>query len=790
MQPTAHEFEPSLREGEEAVLANEPAESAAGPLATGTASPPAPQVEQPALRYDAYGWPLPSSICCDPEDARCCIQLPEFDPLLVEKARVVSSRFPFAEAEYRTRRAARPDSSDTPHFERVFRIASALAGVRNVQASPDYDALLVLTAWHAVRPGVTGFLASYPKALLCPLSHTEPPTALASLSPKQQAIFERRAPVYLRYLFSEKFGLKTCADIERADLRHLLRTTGFRLIRSSAAAEVAFPGITLGEDPAVRPWKLTLRQELTDDRAAELLIHAAVWKIRYGLRLVSLEPEGPRWDIGAFSRVDWEDAFLSLGVRVPPALLRDSGLFDWRAVLSRCLDQIGRGNLPSEVLGKVSAWPQRICHDSREAIWDVLDRVASTVVERVRVSDPQLFTQDGLDYEIARGYRRWARLFDEVSPQILSRFGVSAFTALHRVAPRYFGWGCGQLKPWELEQEYGKWKGPRGRALFRSAYAFALYDAGLGNISEQDEQVLWECSLEQFSAWYSRQTGELQLTAYELLYGIASRHGLTPLLSREITHTAAISMLAGINLHANLPRIEGSWELCMRSALERHGGKLEVRLVLPDLAPLPLRLRKALLAPLTYSYLHKEVRLVRDFDLRMARESRRKLEEIPGWWDDERIFGTPLADRLNNADDVAREVLGVLQPDAWLEAEPQNFRFRALHLLTGPRCTTRTGPGEAGLTSEEMRILLRLAAETLEHTNIVHVSLPAVSRGFERILARDDTREVLNSLLLHIGAACETDIWGQVRKFIVLDVINDLLALTVRGSLLHLMSSD
>src|SRR5512141_428562 len=253
MQPTAHEFEPSLSEGEEAIVANESADSIASPVAADNTSPPAAQVEQPAIRYDAYGWPLPSSICCDPEEARCCIQLPEFDPLLVEKARVVSNRFPFAEAEYRTRRAARPDSGDIPHFERVFRIASALAGVRNVQASPDYDALLVLTARRAVRPGVTGFLASYPKALLCPLSHTEPPAALASLSPRQQAIFERRAPVYLRYLLSDKFGLKTCADIERADLRHLLRTTGFRLIRSSAAAEVAFPGITLGEDPAVRP---------------------------------------------------------------------------------------------------------------------------------------------------------------------------------------------------------------------------------------------------------------------------------------------------------------------------------------------------------------------------------------------------------------------------------------------------------------------------------------------------------------------------------------------------------
>ena len=103
----------------------------------------------------------------------------------------------------------------------------------------------------------------------------------------------------------------------------------------------------------------------------------------------------------------------------------------------------------------------------------------------------------------------------------------------------------------------------------------------------------------------------------------------------------------------------------------------------------------------------------------------------------------------------------------------------------------RTGPGETGLSSEEMRALLRLAFEaTLEHTNIMRVAVPAITRGFERILARDDTREMLDSLLLHIGTAYETEIWGQVRRFIVLDVVNDLLALTVKNSLLHLMSSD
>jgi hypothetical protein len=49
---------------------------------------------------------------------------------------------------------------------------------------------------------------------------------------------------------------------------------------------------------------------------------------------------------------------------------------------------------------------------------------------------------------------------------------------------------------------------------------------------------------------------------------------------------------------------------------------------------------------------------------------------------------------------------------------------------------------------------------------------------------------MIDSLLLHIGTAYETEIWGQVRKFIVLDTIDDVLALTIRSSLLHLMSGD
>jgi hypothetical protein len=773
-------------------------QKAASPVPERTAALPLPSsktssVAKPAAQWH-QGWPIPYSISVAPDEARAAIQLPGFDPVLIERARIISSRIPFAEAEYRVSRPKESASEEREiaHFEKIFRIAARIASIRNVQDLADYDPLLILTAWYSIRPGVEGFLCSYPKSLLCPLSHSAPPGALEALSTSRKFVFERRAPYYLRYLFLEKFGLRTCADIENADLRQLLRSAGFRLLRSSAIPEFAFPGITRGEDPPVRPWKLTLRLELSDERAAEMLLEAALWQIKYGLRLVTFEKGAARWNIGAFGRTDWEDAFLSLGVRVAPSLMRESGLLDWRLVLSRCLERIGTGNLPGEVLGKVAAVPQRICHDDQQAIWDVLDRAAHAVVEGVKISEPELFTPEGkLDYEAARPFRRWARLFDDVSPQILSRFGVSAFTALHRVAPQHFGWGCHQLKPWEIEQEYGKWKGSRGRALLRSAYAYALYEHGLGEIEYQEEQVVWRCTLAQFSDWCAARDAEGQVSPYQFLYGLASHCGMTPLLNREITHTAAISLLAGMNVHENLPRIEGCWDLCLRTALERHGGELEVRLALPDLVPLPLRLRKAVLTPLAYSYLHKELRLARDFDLRMAREAHCNIEDIPGWWDDERIAGTPLLARMSDRSDPARAILQLLRPDPWLEAPAQKLRFRGLHLLTSRRATLRTVRGQTGLSSDEMRVLLNLALEAaLPHTNVLNVSVPAITRGFDRVLAREDTREMLDCLLLHISTAYETEIWGRARKFIVLDVINDLLALTVRSCLLHLMSQE
>jgi len=204
-----------------------------------TSTHPAKPTAPPLLRHNQFGWPVPSALSDNPEEARAAIPLPDFDPLLLEKARVISNRFPLAEAQYRHlwAKEARAEHLEIPHFERVFAIASVMASVPHAQQSLDYDALVILTAWHSVRPGIEGFLGSYPKALLCPLSHGASPAALGTLSGREQSIFERRAP-----------GLPPLSALQQICAAHLCRLGKCRF------AEPAFAARGSGSsDPAPSP---------------------------------------------------------------------------------------------------------------------------------------------------------------------------------------------------------------------------------------------------------------------------------------------------------------------------------------------------------------------------------------------------------------------------------------------------------------------------------------------------------------------------------------------------------
>src|SRR5262245_1733386 len=61
-------------------------------------------------KSDRYGWAIPSALSFDPDEARACIRLPQFDALLLEKARMISEYFPLAQGEYRNVRRTGPNA--------------------------------------------------------------------------------------------------------------------------------------------------------------------------------------------------------------------------------------------------------------------------------------------------------------------------------------------------------------------------------------------------------------------------------------------------------------------------------------------------------------------------------------------------------------------------------------------------------------------------------------------------------------------------------------------------------
>src|SRR5262245_35530142 len=115
------------------------------PLSEVPAAPAAQERKTYKVPQWHHGWPVPSSITVNPDEARACIQLPTFEPETLEKAQRIASFFPLGETEYRNLRGKErgTQQTDTPHFERVFRIAAALAGIRNVEETIDYDEALI-----------------------------------------------------------------------------------------------------------------------------------------------------------------------------------------------------------------------------------------------------------------------------------------------------------------------------------------------------------------------------------------------------------------------------------------------------------------------------------------------------------------------------------------------------------------------------------------------------------------------------------------------------------------------
>ena len=100
----------------------------------------------------------------------------------------------------------------------------------------------------------------------------------------------------------------------------------------------------------------------------------------------------------------------------------------------------------------------------------------------------------------------WTRQINLESDGCLKRSGVkTAYEALKLTYPHLFGWGKDQIKPWEIRRD-DLWTGPKGKQLFKLAFAYSLWTSGLGKFNPHETQPL-KFTEQEFLTWKHKNLG-------------------------------------------------------------------------------------------------------------------------------------------------------------------------------------------------------------------------------------------------------------------------------------------
>ncbi len=783
---------------------------------------PAPSQRLTAILSAQSVSPAPHQVDLNPDRARELMHLPDIEAPLEDLAREISTYLPLANKEYmrlwriqhqrqlNTSFEPRhgpsphqgPEPMDTlPRFEKVFRLAASYAGMPNIEQHTQYDSLLVLCGWVSTKgPGdSTAFFSSYPKAVLCTHAHSESPQVIENLSSGERDRFHRRAPAYLRYLLLHRLKISSCAELERANLRLLMKSNGFRLVEWHLVPEVAFPGITAGADPAVRPWYL----REPEDR--DMVIRAAVHTLQHRIRAVevaSIDGELSNtdclsshgcttqiplrglaiWDLKKLKETPWDEVFAECGAGSYNSRTRFPDIRACSDLLRVCIAQIGAGNIIGSELQNLTEARSRISLDRESQIFEKIDQITARVLLRAEKEHPELFLESGkLDPRMVRKFRKWNELYERESTNILNELGVPVYLALSRISPETFGTAPGLAKSWELEMEHGKWDGPRGKRLLRSAYANALLEAGLGHHEPTENGCMWRCSQDEFNRWYKETVLGSGLAPSEFLARLAESRGLTPLMNSVVSHPEGASLLAGQNVHSKISTYEHRWAKCMIDAIKASRDSLSVPLDLSPRTPFPFSVREALLKPVPMPYLHPTLAFVRPHEVALIR-SGRILYDLPNWLEDYRPTDTPLADRLNNA---SSDLLALMNKVVEFDMDGQiskNIRFHTLQILA---LHTEVGKNP-NFTDKEVKMLLELTRQcVLPHSN----ALPSTTRfakiALTRLIARESFLSLVRTAVQFVGQASGLESKKEVRNKIALDVVDDAVLLTLRAICWH-----
>jgi hypothetical protein len=314
------------------------------------------------------------------------------------------------------------------------------------------------------------------------------------------------AGLLLRCFFEQKLKVKTARDLElKKGFSKELIASGLSSLTKGLSPigliETAYPGITHGRDPVIRPWLIQQGTKWQGDTGLELTKRACAWLLEYGEKIYNRKDE--TFDIEKIKSINWSEVIERHGLR--KMLELSPALHDSLDVISLGAITLGKKNLIGIKEWQLKPWEVRrlgMWREYKSNCRRLIDQVTAYAVGKVlREKAPHMFMRSGKGVLIAdevKKYKAWSELFNGVACDCLRNSGLKIHQALSRVYPEIFGWSENQITFYDLPST-GKWIGKKGTKNFREGFARAIYRYGLGKF--RSDTGTYSFNMQDFIRW-------------------------------------------------------------------------------------------------------------------------------------------------------------------------------------------------------------------------------------------------------------------------------------------------
>lgn len=354
--------------------------------------------------------------------------------------------------------------------------------------------VLVLTAYNCLRTNADQYLVPQDKK------------EEGFLEAFPNGIFDRyfleRVKTLTKHYLVDLRGIDNAEAIESIDKATLIEG-GLEIVdrtfQRPDLCKLLCSGYLEGENPPIRLWRMNYDKKWASEDGVLLIGRGLRNVLKYDLGAINPDDT---YNLEAFESISWKDVFstnkygLNNALNYCPFL---NNTLDAVRVACPGLIGIDAGQLPPWKVTFNGMW-QYADSDSKRLIDDVTEYVVERKLKCV--SDSNTVSADKI-----RGVKDWDKEYNKVASGCLSASNLKAHEALKRKYSHLFGLEKDQIKPWEIMYS-GMWSGNEGQKLFRLAFAYVLYDSGLGNFDFSHQPPVFSFTANEFKSWYDLRFSE------------------------------------------------------------------------------------------------------------------------------------------------------------------------------------------------------------------------------------------------------------------------------------------